>query len=86
MKTNQHEIADKLFNLFGEIVELKDRVRTGYHDRDDAIKDEIDKVLVALDDVIAECNYADYCDNPYSDVDPCEVAKAEAERKWMMAQ
>lgn len=85
MRTNQNEIADKLFDIFTEVQKLQDRVRTGYYDRDDAIMKEIKKVLVVLDDVIGRCDDADECDKPYSDVDPCESAKAEAELKMFLA-
>lgn len=62
------------------------RVRTGYSDRDAVLEEALSTVAEALDEAIDAFNYADEFEQPYSDLDPCEAAKAEEERKWMMAQ
>lgn len=84
MKTNQYAIAGRLQSMLFEIEQL--RVRTGYYDRDTALEEALSTVAGALDEAIDAFNYADEFERPYSDLDPCEVAKVEEERKWMMAQ
>lgn len=84
MRTNQYAIAKRLQRMLRKIEQL--RVRTGYYDRDTALEEALSVLAGAFDEAIDAFNYAEEFERPYSDFDPCEAAKAEAERKWMMAQ
>jgi hypothetical protein len=83
MMTNQYALAGRLQDMLFEVEQM--RVRTGYYDRDTALEEALSTVAGALDEAIDAFNYADEFERPYSDVDPCEAAKAEAELKMFLA-
>jgi hypothetical protein len=84
MRTNQYALAGRLQDMLFEVEQM--RVRTGYYDRDTALEEALSVLAGAFDETIDAFNYAEEFERPYSDFDPCEAAKAEEERKWMMAR